>query len=318
MSSDFNLPLGPHMPVVRVFQDESDSLSSSNSSGSPNLSFREEEIRKRVFEGEVLSFSFFPEISRVGRQVRSILRECFECAHPPHAHKLYPRDEFLRRAEIAQQRVDSEECRPLFADALKAVGCSTDKLFWDTLGLRVAPPMSGAQDTEESGFRSYVSVHRDTWGVGFQSQVNWWTPLWQLTQRRTMGFYPSYWQRALPNTTDEWSFSEFLASRKQSSGGRAAAYPAAPSAKAQPDEPAAPLIIKPGELACFSSAHLHSSIPNCTTHTRFSLEIRTLHLDDLQSGRGAPNADNQTSRLLTGLFSSVETQTPLKEHWQPS
>ncbi len=237
--------------------------------------------------------------------------------HPPFAHREYSRAEFLRRAETAQRRVNSAECKPLFAAALDAAGATKKNLFWDTLGLRVAPPLLGADDWNRRGFRSHVAVHRDTWGAGFQAQMNWWTPVWPLAARRTMGFYPSYWTRPLPNTSAEWSFREFLASRKRASGGRAAAYPSAPRALSEPDENAAPLMMHPGELLCFSSAYLHCSIPNATSLTRFSLEIRTLHLDDLRKRRGAPNADNAGADLLAGLFSAVADGAPLKSRLPP-
>lgn len=273
------------------------------------------EIGANVFAGKLLLFARSPEMRALNARVRRIARECFAMSHPPFAHREYSADEFLRRAEIAQRRVNSEECKPLFAAALEGIGAAKTNLFWDTLGLRVAPPLRDSD--ERRGFRSHVAVHRDTWGAGFQAQINWWSPVWEISARRTMGFYPSYWKRPLPNTSSEWSFREFLASRKRASGGRAAAYPSAPRALAEPDENAAPLMMKPGELLCFSSAHLHSSIPNTSALTRFSLEIRTLHWDDLQKGRGAPNADNASADLLAGLFSAVADGTPLKSRLHP-
>lgn len=271
---------------------------------------------KRAFAGELLLFPPATAMKKLLAKVRQIARESFGAPHPPHAHRIHPRAAFLRRAENAQTRVNSE-CKPLFAQVLAENGIAADGLFWDTLGLRVAPPVRNAEDFNKRGFRSHVAAHRDTWGAGFQAQINWWTPVWPLAARRTMGFYPSYWRRPLPNTTAEWSFKEFLESRRAAKNGRAAEYPSAPQAMAEPDEPIAPLLIKPGELLCFSSAHLHASVLNQTSLSRFSLEIRTVHLDDLQNGRGAPNADNKTEKPLLGLYSSAADNSPLKEHWRP-
>ncbi len=41
----------------------------------------------------------------------------------------------------------------------------------------------------------------------------------------------------------------------------------------------------------FSAAQLHSSVPNVSGKTRFSIDFRTVHLDDVIAKRGAPNAD---------------------------
>ena len=158
-------------------------------------------IGTQVFAGNLLLFAPSPAMRNLLAQVRKVARECFDISHPPHAHRKYSRDEFLRRAEDAQKRVNTAECKQLFAAVLDGLGISRKNLFWDTLGLRVAPPIQNADDLTLRGFRSFVPVHRDTWGAGFQSQINWWAPVWSLAARRTMGFYPSYWMRPLRNTS---------------------------------------------------------------------------------------------------------------------
>lgn len=273
-------------------------------------------VGQRAFSGEILLFSGLSAMRDLNARVRTIAREEFGVSHPPHAHRLFGRAEFLRRADAAQKRVDSEECKPLFARVLEQAGIDCADLFWDSLGLRIAPPVRSDEDIAKRGFRSHVFAHRDTWGAGFQAQINWWSPLWPLSSRRTFGFYPSYWRKPLLNTTKEWSFADYLASRKQATTGRAAAYPSAPRALAEPDEKSVPLLMRPGELLCFSSAHLHGSVANSTSLTRFSLEIRTLRLADLEKGRGAPNVDNESEpKPLRGLFKAVVGGTPLKERW---
>lgn len=272
-----------------------------------------EQVGARVFAGDLLLFGRTPAMRRLLSRARGIVKDCFAADYPPHAHRRHSPGVFLQRAEQAQKRVNSAECKPLFGEVLAEIGLSPQRLFWDTLGLRVAPPT-----THSGGFRSHVRVHRDSWGAGFQAQINWWTPLWPLANRRTLGIYPSYWQRAIPNTTGEWSFKKFIQSRKQSGGGRAAAYPSAPQALAEPDQPAVPLLINPGQLLCFSASQLHGSIGNATALTRFSLEIRTLSLADLHRRRGAPNVDNSSVREpLYGLFAAVSDNSPLTTHWPP-
>ena len=41
----------------------------------------------------------------------------------------------------------------------------------------------------------------------------------------------------------------------------------------------------------FSAAQMHSSVPNTSGVTRFSIDFRTVHLDDAAAKRGAPNID---------------------------
>ena len=42
----------------------------------------------------------------------------------------------------------------------------------------------------------------------------------------------------------------------------------------------------------FSAAQLHSTVPNTCGVTRYSIDFRTVHLDDVCSRNGAPNIDS--------------------------
>lgn len=46
-----------------------------------------------------------------------------------------------------------------------------------------------------------------------------------------------------------------------------------------------------GGLIEFSGQHLHSSVPNHTGRTRFSIDFRTVHTGDIESGAGAHGID---------------------------
>ena len=42
----------------------------------------------------------------------------------------------------------------------------------------------------------------------------------------------------------------------------------------------------------FSGQQMHSSVPNTSGVTRFSIDFRTVHLDDVVAKRGAPNINS--------------------------
>src|SRR5919112_3055691 len=56
-------------------------------------------------------------------------------------------------------------------------------------------------------------------------------------------------------------------------------------------DPQIRLICPVGGIILFSAAQLHSSVPNTSGVTRFSIDFRTVHLDDVVAKRGAPNID---------------------------
>jgi hypothetical protein len=45
----------------------------------------------------------------------------------------------------------------------------------------------------------------------------------------------------------------------------------------------------------FSGASLHATVPNTSGRTRFSIDFRTVHYDDVVEKRGAPNVDSHST-----------------------
>jgi hypothetical protein len=45
----------------------------------------------------------------------------------------------------------------------------------------------------------------------------------------------------------------------------------------------------------FSAAQLHSTVPNTAGLTRYSIDFRTVHLDDVWKKAGAPNIDSAST-----------------------
>ena len=253
-------------------------------------------LARRAFAGEALLFA--GANAGLVAAARKLCRRVFATPAPARAHLLYNKDEFFNRAGAAQQEFNTAPYKALFADWLRGVGIDPAPLYWDMLGLRIAPPVA----THSGGWRSHIGAHRDTWGAGIQSQINWWAPLWPLARGRTMAFFLDYWQKPLANSTANWSFEAYLAERKKTPPGRAVAYPSAPRALAQPNAPPSLVNMACGELLAFSSAHLHASVPNNTALTRFSLEIRTFSEADIGKPTGAPNVDCESSPPLWRLF----------------
>ena len=66
------------------------------------------------------------------------------------------------------------------------------------------------------------------------------------------------------------------------------------------------IVIEPGDLLCFSGAHLHASVPNTSGITRFSVELRTVNAEDVQGRRGAPNVDGEAPRVAWRWFKGIE------------
>jgi ectoine hydroxylase-related dioxygenase (phytanoyl-CoA dioxygenase family) len=72
------------------------------------------------------------------------------------------------------------------------------------------------------------------------------------------------------------------------------------------------LVIEPGDLLCFSGAHLHASVPNVSAETRCSVELRTVNIDDVARDRGAPDLDGRAPQVPLHWFRSMSDGTALQ------
>jgi hypothetical protein len=63
----------------------------------------------------------------------------------------------------------------------------------------------------------------------------------------------------------------------------------------------------------FSGAQLHSSVPNTSGKTRFSIDFRTVHSDDLAQRTGARNVDSACTGTVLREFKSVAGLEPLPD-----
>jgi hypothetical protein len=56
-------------------------------------------------------------------------------------------------------------------------------------------------------------------------------------------------------------------------------------------DPQIRLIVPAGGIILFSAAQMHSSVPNTSGRTRFSIDFRVVHIDDVKDKHGAPHSD---------------------------
>jgi ectoine hydroxylase-related dioxygenase (phytanoyl-CoA dioxygenase family) len=146
--------------------------------------------------------------------------------------------------------------------------------------------------------------HRDTWYSAPFSQVNWWLPVYDITPENALAFHPAYWSRALRNGSYRYNYAEWnRASRKS------AAQHIKEDTRDQPKpeepvelEPQVRVVCPPGGAILFSAAQLHSTVPNTSGRTRFSVDFRTVNLDDVAADGGAPNIDSACTGTTMGDY----------------
>jgi hypothetical protein len=211
-------------------------------------------------------------------------------------------------AELQRQVRGDRRVRELVGAALEQAGVDPRRTYWDKIHLRIVPPTAG------DGQIGTIGVHRDTWGSNVLSQTNWWLPIRPLAAERTIAFYPSYWSRPIENTSASWDLDEIRERRRKGDED----VPIVP----EPTEPVDAdselrIVIEPGDLLCFSGAHLHASVPNTTAETRCSMELRTVNAEDVERGRGAPDLDGRAPQVPLEWFRSMVDGGPLRGEEEP-
>ncbi|QIN81867.1 hypothetical protein GBA63_03845 [Rubrobacter tropicus] len=257
--------------------------------------------RESVYGGDLLVFKKVPPMEEFCALTDALIREVFQTGDPVRAQSEFDRDEYLSRVETLQKRFRKDgAARELFLAALGHVGVELGRTFGDWLHLRVSP-----HGEEHAGRRTAkLGFHRDTWSSNVYAQTNWWAPIYPITAGRTIAFYGEYWDRPLENTSGGWDLEEIRAGR---SGAPVVPGPTETVDTASELRP----VIEPGDLLCFSGAHLHASVPNSTGVARFSVELRTVDAGDAAAGRGAPNVDGEAPRVAWDWFRHVDDGTLL-------
>jgi hypothetical protein len=266
--------------------------------------------RDRLYGGDLLIFKSLPPLTELCAATDALIRAALGDCDPVLAHVSLDREEYADRvASLQKQCRKDAQIRWLFSSALQHIGLDLQRTCWDWLYLRVLPPGQShtSRRTQALGF------HRDTWASNVYAQINWWTPIYPITSARTLAFYPAYWSRRLENTSANWDLEE-MRSRRMGGASHKAAIPIVPEPTEQVEMALElRIVIEPGDLLCFSGAHLHASVPNDSGVTRFSIEVRTVDVEDVIRGRGAPNIDGQAPHVALDWFHRIEDRAPLGE-----
>lgn len=264
--------------------------------------------RAQVFAGTLLIVTGVEPLTPFRTYIQDMLAEAFAPAAPQDAQEHLAADDFMARIDDLRTRFRRDpRARDLLRPVLECFSLDPGTTYWDRLNVRVLP--AGAEPQHQADLA--LGAHRDTWASNVYAQVNWWLPLFPVTAERAVAFYPRHWDAPLPNDSGAWDLDGL---RRQRREGGPATVPLVPEPTRPPDpSDAVAVVIQPGDLLLFSGAHLHGTVPNTSGRPRFSVEVRTVALDDVRGGRGAPNVDGAAPRVQWQWFRRVDDGTSLAD-----
>ncbi len=188
---------------------------------------------------------------------------------------------------------------PRWHDAVRAVigslGFSPSEYAFDPLRLRT---VLSAEHTVAAAAPVYIG-HRDTWYAHPQNALTWWIPLDDLAEAETFEFYPDMFAAPVANDSEIFDYDAWVRDGWDLKIGwqnsQAAVHARYPASHADLGALRAKgFACAKAETLIFAAAHLHRTLPQTTGRTRFSLDFRIAHLDDVRRGLGAPNVDNRS------------------------
>lgn len=247
--------------------------------------------RERLYDGDLVVLSPSPQSAALCAFAQAQIRESFGSLDPELAQYELRVEEFAALlADLKPRFIHHPETLRLVRDVLRALGHDGDRTYFDVPRLR----SSTSDNFLTTGIAYAFHPHRDTWYSAPMCQINLWMPVFDVRPDNVMAFHPQYWTEAVPNDSERYDYQRWNATSRFNAAthiGSDTRFQPKSLVELQPD-PDMRVVTPIGGIQMFSAAQLHSSIPNRSGRTRFSIDFRVVNADDAAAGIGAPNLDS--------------------------
>ncbi len=253
----------------------------------------DEQRRQLLFDGQLFVYSPRKTTLAFIAFARKLIEEAFAPLDPETAqYKL----SVERYADILMKLkpgfIHHPESKRLIQEMFVEMGCDLGKTYFDVPKMR----SSTSDNYLTTGIAYAWHPHRDTWYSAPPCQINWWIPIYDIQADNAMAFHPHYWNRPVKNSSKGYNYYLW---NQQSRGAHVAQFlkedprPLPKPTEPMELDPQIRLIVPAGGIVFFSGAQMHSSVPNTSGKTRFSIDFRVVHEDDVKGRKGAPNTDEE-------------------------
>ncbi len=272
----------------------------------------DEKRRHRLYAGDLFAFSVSYHATQLAELAREMSEAAFAPHDPPVAQESMSPERYVEiLAELKPAFIHDPRAKELIAGILTDVGADIERTYFDVPRLRTM----AHGDYLNAGLAYQFHAHRDTWFSAPQQQLNWWLPVYEIESENSMAFHPQYFERPIRNSSSGYDYERWSKTGRQEA---AKQVKKETRKQPQPEEalelmPDVRVVTPPGGAIVFSAAQLHSTVPNTTSHTRFSIDFRTVNLDDLLEGVGAANVDSGCTGTTLRDFLRASDLEPLPE-----
>jgi hypothetical protein len=247
--------------------------------------------RQELYAGGIFAYAPCPSALKLCRLAQEMVEEAFRPLDPRRVQETMPVEQTVEiLAALKPRFIHHPNSKEYIQGMLRELGCDLEKTYFDVPRLRTAFP----GDYLKSGIAYAFHPHRDTWYSAPMCQINWWMPVYPINSENCMALHPRYFSEAIKNGSGLYNYDNWNRDNRQS-----AAQHIKSDTRVQP-KPEEPIELDPqvrlvgdvGGVYLFSAAQLHSTVPNTSELTRYSIDFRTVHIDDVWGRIGAVNVDS--------------------------
>lgn len=250
----------------------------------------DDERRRMLYEGQLFVYSPTAASLELCQFARDLIQDAFPGLDPRTAQRAMPVERYAAiLGALKPAFIHHPSSKRYVTRLLAELGCDATRTYFDVPRMR----SSTSDGYLTSGIAYAWHPHRDTWYSAPSCQINWWIPIYAIGADNGMAFHPRYWAQPLRNDSTQYDYAEWNAKHRFAAAQFTKEDPRPLPRATEPVEldPQIRIVCPPGGIIVFSGAQLHSSVPNTSGVTRFSIDFRTVHVDDARAFRGAPNLD---------------------------
>jgi hypothetical protein len=247
--------------------------------------------RDQLYNGELFVHSATPSSTALVEHARAMIEEAFGSLQPTTAqHEMAVEDYAVILADLKPRFIHHPQSKEHIRWMVRELGCDPEKTYFDVPRMR-----SSTSDGYLTSGMPMRSIRIVIPGTPRRSVSSTGVPIYDVSAENVMAFHSRYWDHPIRNSSRDYNYY----ARNATSRAEAAKHIKKDTRQQpRPEEdveldPQVQVVTPPGGMLVFSAAHLHSSVLNTSGLTRFSIDFRTVHLDDAQARRGAPNLDSE-------------------------
>jgi hypothetical protein len=278
-----------------------------------DASMSDEQRRRELYQGQLFVYSRRASVEALAAFAREMSEAAFAPLDPRIAQHKLDVDVYARiLGELKPKFINHPESKRLVRGLLTELGCDPDLTYFDVPRLRT----STSNNYLTTGMAYAWHPHRDTWYAAPACQINWWFPIYEFTSDNAMAFHPAYFSRAVANDSAGYDYGRWNREHRGAHVAQITKTDARPLSRPVESielDPQIRLIVPVGGIILFSGAQMHSSVPNTSGVTRLSIDFRTLHRGDAETGHGAPTVDVECTGTNLGDFLRVADLQHLPE-----